>query len=63
MPGGKHTENPKRCTEAQKKAQKKYNDKLKEQGKTRDHGNKEATRQRVYILRAYKWLPKIFNGG
>ena len=52
---------PGKYTEAQKRATKKYFDKLKEQGKTRDHGNKEATRQRVYILRAYKWLPKIFN--
>ena len=49
------------CTEAQKRAQQKYEEKLREQGKTRNHGDKERNRQSMYILRAYKWLPKIFN--
>jgi hypothetical protein len=48
-------------TESQKRAIKKYFDKLKEQGRTRSHGDKEKNRQSMYILRAYKWLPKIFK--
>ena len=52
---------PGKYTEAQKRATKKYFDKLKEQGKTRSHGDKEKNRQTMYIIRAYKWLPKIFN--
>ena len=52
--GGKYTE-------SQKKATKKYFDKLKEQGRPRNHGDKEKNRQSMYVLRAYNWLPKIFN--
>ena len=48
-------------TEAQKKAIKKYFDKLKQEGRPRSHGNKEKNKQSMYILRAYKWLPKIFR--
>ena len=48
-------------TEAQKKATKKYFDKLKEQGRPRNHGNKEKNRQTMYVLRAYSWLAKIFK--
>ncbi len=48
-------------TESRKKAIKKYFDKLKEEGRTRNHGDKEKNRQSMYILRAYKWLPKIFK--
>jgi len=48
-------------TEAQKAATKRYCAKLKEQGRTRSHGDKEKNRQTMYILRAYNWLPKIFN--
>ena len=48
-------------TEAQKKAVKKYFDKLKQEGRPRSHGNKEKNKQSMYILRAYKWLPKIFR--
>ena len=48
-------------TEAQKRAIKKYFDRLKEEGRPRNHGDKEKARQSMYVLRAYKWLPKIFN--
>ena len=36
-------------TEAQKKATKKYFDKLKEQGRPRNHGNKEK-KDKYYVL-------------
>jgi len=48
-------------TESRKKSIKKYFDNLKEQGIKRNHGDKEKNRQSMYILRAYKWLPKIFK--
>jgi len=48
-------------TEAQKRATLKYFNRLKQEGKTRNHGDKEKNRQSMYILRAYKWLPKFFN--
>ena len=48
-------------TDAQKKATKKYFEKLKSEGRSRNHGDKEKNRQSMYILRAYKWLPKIFK--
>lgn len=52
--GGKYTE-------SQKKATKKYFDKLKEQGRPRNHGDKEKNRQSMYALRAYGWLAKNFK--
>ena len=48
-------------TESRKRAIKKYFDKLKTEGRTRSHGDKEKNRQSMYVLRAYKWLPKIFR--
>ena len=48
-------------TEAQKKAIKKYFDKLKSENRPRSHGDKEKNKNSMYILRAYKWLPKIFK--
>ncbi len=48
-------------TESQKKAIKKYFEKLKDEGRPRNHGTKEKCRESMYILRAYKWLPKIFK--
>ena len=51
--GGKYTE-------AQKKATLKYFKKLRANGIPRDHGTNEKARRRMYILGAYKWLPKIF---
>ena len=50
-----------RCTEAQLRAQKKYHDRLKAEGKERDHGDPEKNRQRIYALRAYKLLRKMFK--
>ena len=50
-------------TEAQKRATKKYFEKLKTEGRARNHGDKDENRQAMYILRAFKWLPKIFNEG
>ena len=48
-------------TDSQKRATKKYFDKLKEQGIPRNHGTNEQAKTRMYIARAYNWLPKIFN--
>lgn len=48
-------------TESQKKAIKKYFEKLKAEGRTRSHGSKEKNNQTMYVIRAYNWLPKIFN--
>ena len=48
-------------TEAQKRATKKYFDKLKEQGRTRNHGDKEKNRQSRYELTAYSWLRIFFK--
>ena len=48
-------------TEAQKRATRKYFDKLKSEGRTRSHGDKDKNSQTMYIIRAYNWLPKIFK--
>ena len=48
-------------TQAQKMATKMYFDKLKSEGRTRSHGDKEKNRQSMYVLGAYKWLRKIFK--
>ena len=48
-------------TEAQKKATKKYFDKLKLEGKTRSHGNPERNRELAYVAATLKLIRKLFN--
>ena len=48
-------------TEAQKKATKKYFDKLKSEGKTRSHGNPERNRELAYIAATLNLIRKLFN--
>ena len=48
-------------TEAQKKATKKYFDKLKSEGKTRSHGNSERNRELAYIAATLNLIRKLFN--
>ena len=48
-------------TESRKRAIKNYFEKLKTEGRPRSHGDREKNKQYMYVYRAYKWLPKIFN--
>ena len=48
-------------TEAQKRATKKYFEKLKSEGKTRNHGDKERNRQLAYIAGTIKLIRKLFE--
>ena len=48
-------------TEANKKAIKKYFDKLKEQGTKRNHGTREQSDLRVYRYNAIKCIKYLFK--
>ena len=48
-------------TEAQKKATKKYFDKLKEQGRPRNHGNKERNKELAYVACTINLIRKLFK--
>jgi hypothetical protein len=49
------------CTEAQKRAMKKYFDKLKGQGIKRDHGTNEQARFRQYKFNTIKFIARLFQ--
>ena len=48
-------------TEAQKRAQKKYFEKLKAEGKTRNHGKPEQNRERAYVYCTLNLIRKLFK--